>query len=168
MISFIVYDDTPERFKNAKNHVYNYLLNLGYNTNISKYSADNNNILGEDDRICVTTDILFFGGDTFLNWTKEAEAEHEKRFLFENQLIDNLIDLDLERFHAVCDGDKLKVSFNRNKKQIENPFKYISNYENIMIDSLIDINTDNYCVVCNGDTLKVKYQYFNKKRMLRK
>ena len=53
--TFYCYDDTFNAFENAKNHVHQYLLSHGYDTDITKYTTSNSHPEGYD-CICVTVE----------------------------------------------------------------------------------------------------------------
>ncbi|MGR5365975.1 hypothetical protein [Photobacterium damselae] len=106
----IVYDDTCDRFVNAINHVKNNLEENNYDTTKMSFKATNQNILSEDDRICIIisskTEIEI---NNFLGWTDEAIAAHKQKFHYKNICLETMIEMDKSRFYSVCDGDKLSV-----------------------------------------------------------
>lgn len=113
MVSFIVYDDTDNRFLNAKAFVYEWLTSQGFQTDVEGYDLSNDNVFGEDDRICVTVELNDYTGKTFLGHTKESQAGHRSRFNYGNVVLDSLLKKDLTRFYVWCDGDDKQAKYCR-------------------------------------------------------
>lgn len=76
-MKFYVYDETPEKFENAKNHVFNALKKVGYDTDKSKYKTEVFEPVGNECTI-VTVQGDFKGIKSFQGNTKEYELFFDK------------------------------------------------------------------------------------------
>ncbi len=110
--TFVVWDDTSAKEYNACKLVQKevHLFN-GTHVNIEDMSVDVSPV--EDDRLEVTIPEYLNGIVTWLNWTKESEYEHTKKFWYSNVLVHDLANKDLSSFFFPCNADQQKVSYRR-------------------------------------------------------